>query len=247
MATVITHFYNESFLLPFWLRHHTQLFEHGILIDYASTDDSADICRTLAPDWEYCQSRNGDFNAANCDAEVIDLERAVNGYKIALTTTEFLYCPDLDGLLSGIGNAARVKPVALVDTAPRSILSHSAPLSTQCHTGFFGGYMEPFKARTLHCYPDGAYEVGRHSTHHLDVAVYPEGALIGWYGFAPWVPQMRERKLQIQNRIPDDDKQRGHGVQHLINHAELDAKWRELIPLATDLRQNAEYASVVGV
>ena len=42
--TVICHFRNEEVLLPFWLRHHALLFDHGILIDYGSV-----IVHVMAP------------------------------------------------------------------------------------------------------------------------------------------------------------------------------------------------------
>ena len=44
-TTVISHFYNEEYLLPWWLAHHTKLFDHGILINKGSTDRSVEICK----------------------------------------------------------------------------------------------------------------------------------------------------------------------------------------------------------
>jgi FkbM family methyltransferase len=40
MTTLIGHFRNEEYLLPWWLRHHVPMFDHGVLIDYSSTDAS---------------------------------------------------------------------------------------------------------------------------------------------------------------------------------------------------------------
>jgi hypothetical protein len=34
MITVISHIFNEEYLLPFWLEHHRTIFDHGIIIDY---------------------------------------------------------------------------------------------------------------------------------------------------------------------------------------------------------------------
>ena len=48
-TTVITHFWNEEILLPYWLKHHLELFDHGILINYRSTDKSVEIIKELAP------------------------------------------------------------------------------------------------------------------------------------------------------------------------------------------------------
>ncbi|MBJ3789276.1 glycosyltransferase family 2 protein, partial [Bacillus sp. OA1] len=43
--TIISHFYNEEYLLPWWLMHHTKIFDHGILINRGSTDRSVEICK----------------------------------------------------------------------------------------------------------------------------------------------------------------------------------------------------------
>lgn len=54
MRTVLCHFYNEEYLLPWWLKHHRSMFDHGALIDHGSTDNSLDICRQLVPEWRTC-------------------------------------------------------------------------------------------------------------------------------------------------------------------------------------------------
>lgn len=47
--TVISHVYNEEYLIPFWLEHHKHMFSHGIIIDYNSTDRTLDIVREICP------------------------------------------------------------------------------------------------------------------------------------------------------------------------------------------------------
>ena len=42
-ATIITNIFNEEYLLPFWLDYHRRIFDHGIVIDYDSTDRSIEI------------------------------------------------------------------------------------------------------------------------------------------------------------------------------------------------------------
>ena len=37
--TVIAHFYNEEFMMEWWLKHHLNLFDHGILINHKSGID----------------------------------------------------------------------------------------------------------------------------------------------------------------------------------------------------------------
>ena len=59
---LITHFYNEEFLLPYWIRHHASMFDHAVLIDYGSTDNSRQIIQDLAPStWSVILSKNKKF------------------------------------------------------------------------------------------------------------------------------------------------------------------------------------------
>lgn len=88
-ATVVTHIYNEEFLLPFWIRHHLKRFDHGVVINYASTDKSKAIIENLAPTWTVIESPFADFDAAKLDELVESIEANIEGVKIALTTTEF--------------------------------------------------------------------------------------------------------------------------------------------------------------
>ena len=69
--TVLSHIYNEEYLLPLWLNHHKKHFDHGIIIDYNSTDHSVEIIREICPTWEVHTSKNRDFDARLCDAEII--------------------------------------------------------------------------------------------------------------------------------------------------------------------------------
>ncbi len=244
MAVIITHIFNEEMMLKWWMPHHAAMFDHGIVIDYASTDRSLEIVRQFAPDWEIVQSRNEFFRAADIDIEVMDIERGVAGWKCVLTSTEFLHC-DLDKLTNDLSNegfdAAQIKPVAMVDRQERTFADYTAPLDTQCVYGYVGGWIEPYKSRVFHRHRDGAYNVGRHSTNHQNVKMYPGGALLKWYGFAPWTPEMRIRKMQIHSRIPADDVARGLGYQHMVNAEQLRAMWQQEVPLAIDLRKDPEY------
>jgi hypothetical protein len=204
----------------------------------------------LAPTWEVRQSRNAEFGAAACDTEVMEIEREITGWKIVLTTTEFLYCNDLPALLSNIEsqglNGAKIRPVAMVDMQERVDIDANLPLELQCHTGFLGGFMEPYKSRLIHRHVDGAYSIGRHYTGRTDIARYPEGALLLWFGYAPWTSQTKARRLQIQNRIPESDKKGGLGVHHIMDEAALYTSWQEMVKQSSDLRQVPEYTAVVG-
>lgn len=245
MATVITHVYNESFMLGFWLRHHVPMFDHGIIIDYASTDNTATLCKELAPNWEVRPSRNDCFRAADCDAEVMDVERGLGDtWKIALTATEFL-CGDVTAATESLAiegcAAALTRPVAMVDLHEHVALDYDTPLVDQCHTGYLTGFSMQYKARLLHRHADGAYTLGRHDTNLPNVKHYADGLLCKWFGFAPWVPELRARRMQIQTRIPQDDKDRGYGFQHQVNEASLTAMWQSEVAISGDLRNEPDY------
>ena len=76
-STVISHIFNEEYILPWWLEHHKKIFDHGIIIDYASTDRSLEIIKEICPTWEVVQSKNAEFNAMAVDVEVLEYERKI--------------------------------------------------------------------------------------------------------------------------------------------------------------------------
>ena len=95
---LFSHFYNEEYLLPCWLRHHVPMFDHGVMFDYESTDRSVEIIRELAPHWEVRPSINGSvFYSRAIEKEIIDAENELSQdtWKIILNTTEFLLAGDL--------------------------------------------------------------------------------------------------------------------------------------------------------
>ena len=132
-ATLLSHFRNEAYLLPWWINHHKEHFDQAILIDYHSTDDSRDIVRDLAPaGWKIITSVNRNFSASLVDQEVMQIEASLTGAKIVLNTTEFLV-GDLSGVLDSIGERGAIRPwgATLVDTQPERIPSYSAQLLSQ--------------------------------------------------------------------------------------------------------------------
>ena len=103
--TVLTNVYNEEYLLPFWLEHHKNIFDHGIVVDYNSTDNSMDIIRKYCPTWEIIKTKNEAFGAIEIDKEFMELEKNISGYKIVLNTTEFLLSKiDIRTILPDIPN-----------------------------------------------------------------------------------------------------------------------------------------------
>jgi nucleoside-diphosphate-sugar epimerase len=66
---LITHIYNEEFMLPYFIRHHAGMFDHAIVIDYNSMDASRSILAREAPaTWRIVQARHPqEFGAEQLD------------------------------------------------------------------------------------------------------------------------------------------------------------------------------------
>ncbi|SDM84544.1 Glycosyl transferase family 2 [Methylobacterium phyllostachyos] len=250
--TVISHFYNEGYLMRWWIEHHLNMFDHGILIDYNSTDDTRDIINQYAPHWTVVNSRNSHFSAVDCDAEVMDIENSISGWKIALNTTEFLCCEDLDGLLQRAesdGDTALVSQgVIIADPINKRLPEpdRSKSLVAQHHFGFFeADEVLSFlrfrsRERLLHCRMDGAYRLGRHETYHTGVKQCDD-LLVLWFGFGPWTEDMIARKLNIKHRIPQKDRELKLGFHHLLDYQELEILRQTEAEKAQDLRNVEVY------
>jgi hypothetical protein len=206
--TIVSHVYNEEYLLPFWLNHHKKYFSDGIIIDYDSTDKSVEIITSICPNWKVIKSRNSEFDAALIDQEVMDVESTISGTRICLNTTEFIV-----GDFSKVGGELIIPSVVMVDKENEKI-EFSDLLEERTN----GIRYEKNQIRGCRCMHDGGtrYSLGRHF-HHPNT----EDFLILWYGFSPWNKENVNRKLQIQNRISERDKRMGHGFQHLTNEESL--------------------------
>ncbi len=249
---VITHFFNEEYLLPWWLQHHRPLFDHGVLIDYHSTDRSVEICRDLVPGWEVITSENADFSGILCDFEVMKHEQRFPGcWKIALNTTEFLVAPALPEMerrvLANDMSGVRLPGAIMVDAQPSDAPDYDRPLVEQKRTGIWESTIDfralkipgltfPTRNRLYHRFDIGAYFPGRHASHLPgQINGSPEFAAIWWYGFSPWTDAFKRRKLGIDARRPTFDRKHGMGIQHKVNTPELDLRWSHLVPMASDL------------
>ena len=211
-ATVLCHFYNEEYLLPFWLKHHGAIFDHGIMIDYHSTDRSVELIKELCPTWEIRTSRNPQFDADSVDQEVMDIETQVSGYKIALNVTEFLIASkpfertDADQCFRIESYIVMPDSTQTEPKDEKEFISHIDKLAFQTERGY----------RSLHSYSNGFYSIGRHSSYHPSETI--SSLFIVWCGFYPWNEKTIKRKLQIKDKIPETDKEVGRGFQHLWEH-----------------------------
>lgn len=214
MRTVITHFYNEEYLLPWWLEHHKKIFDFGILIDYASTDRSLEICKEICPHWQILQSPNEKFGYATNDKEVEFCERQLSGWRIALTLTEFLV-GDVNKLMHNEPHDSQYSLPMIIFASynPSGTLDYSKPLWEQCTTGLPYTHFEIAQmSRSLHNFNYMVYQPGRHFWPHTteDAAIFKfSNCLIG--------KGMINRRLQIQHRVSDDDLKSGIADQHVYH------------------------------
>ncbi|MDP9995608.1 hypothetical protein J2W28_001696 [Variovorax boronicumulans] len=254
MRTVICHFFNEEYMLPWWLRHHLSLFDHGVLIDHGSTDNSVEICRTLAPEWRVVRSRLTHFDAFLTDLEVMNYENELPGWKIALNVTEFLMSSSplaeverflLDSGKKGCGASGML----MVDPNPGSQPDPDKPLPLQQHFGIDDNAIAdpadraalamshaPQRNRFYHRLQVGMYQPGRHHSYHPDAATRLFDLMIFHYGYAPWNDQMKQRKMQIAGKILPEHLINQWGGQHFRKSAELDQDHARISAGAVDLR-----------
>jgi hypothetical protein len=226
--TIISHFYNEEYLLPWWLEHHKKIFDHGIMINYHSTDESVNIIKRICPDWQIIDTRNECFDAVEVDKEIMDIELNLEGWRIVLNTTEFIVgnFKILESIEEGKGDIT-IPAIVMVDTPENEMkyLSNEESLFENRHQGLIPDTEKKFNirfARRLgnYFYP---YAPGRHFS-NINTTAF----IILWYGFSPFNRKLLNRKLQIQNKIPDSDKNKGYGAQHITDIEEQKSKLHEL-------------------
>merc|ERR1711935_452023 len=235
---LVTHFNNEEFLLPYWIKHHANMVDTAILIDYASSDDSVNIIKQLAPaSWKVVQSTTGDvFGAIDCDEQVLRWENEhPNDWVIALTITEFLVHPNLKRMLrevqpkdaSGVVLRFPALVIAGDDKEPlernisllRQRSAYMIPEGHQAY-GLWGHYSRILHLNTAKTYK---YSPGRHglclvtSKHkHCTPSVAIPAASEGFimkFMWTPW-PEVVLRKLNVGKHVPKSDVVLSFGFQH---------------------------------
>lgn len=232
--TIISHFYNEEYLLPHWLNHHKKIFKNGIMIDYDSTDNSVEIIKDMCPDWRIVKSVNKDFDHIHLNHEVEHYERQVSGFRICLNTTEFIL-GDFNSL-SSMTNKTQllIPPICMIDHPDLEYQELSGDLFKNRTWGFDYRTNFHFKmARSLHNFPMVSYPTGRHYTNYNT-----ENFVILWYGFSPFNKQLLKRKLQIQDRMSKRDKSVGAGFHHITNEENLYQELKNHQKISRDLSED---------
>lgn len=205
--TLISHFFNEEYLLPWWLNHHKKFFNDAILIDYNSTDNSCDIIKEICPNWKIIKTQNSHFDSRAIDLEVTEIEKSITGWRICLNTTEFLV-----GDYSIIDTLKNKKQLFIsnfifVDNTT-NILDSNKSIYDQIFNGFHdNGYNSDIglggrSLRSLHnTYIRYPYKGGRHFFNKNSV----NNLYIFYYGYLLGIEQIIQRKLQIQTKMSNQE------------------------------------------
>jgi hypothetical protein len=229
--TILTHFYNEEYLLPWWLEHHKKHFDWGVLINYGSTDRSVEIIKDICPEWKVVDSINDWFDARMCDREVMQYERQIPGWKITLNVTEFLV-GDFSVLNEKLDQELKIPCTVMVDDDPNNQAIYSVPLIEQKRFGvpYNEGGSTLRRSRCIHNKKEVQYPLGRHFESYDN-----ESLRVLWYGWAPYNEELKRRKLQVQTRIPESDKAQGYGREHIVTSEELDKQYFQLKKRTVDV------------
>ncbi|MDQ0417046.1 hypothetical protein J2Z48_001218 [Croceifilum oryzae] len=248
--TVIAHFYNEEYLLPWWLMHHTKIFDHGILINKGSTDRSVEICKEYAPHWEIRHSDTGSFfDVFQTDHEVMKAETEAIGWKMVLNITEFLCFADRTKFLRSLSKLGsqmyHIEGIFMVDhpNERHKELTYERPLVEQKYHGYLLDQLRwhyigsNSRGRFIHCHSHGSYVPGRHSSGHHSIP-YPDHAYLLWFGYSPWNEEIVQRKLQIAPTLAPHPTA---GIHHRVDRNQLETWYTEISQKTTDLRLTNEY------
>lgn len=213
-VTCILHIYNEEYLLPFWLRHHKNIFDDCIIIDYHSTDRSLDICKEICPEWKIITTKNLFFGAMALDREIEDIEKTVDDFKIVLTITEFLV---LHRPIKDILEEYKNKKIAFKMNifSPYSLINYEPVSLNELWKNLLNHdirFQEDRLNRIMHNHKQGHYKIGRHGSYHKTIDT--NDMCLVWFGFYPMNELLLQRKLQIKNKIPESDKNAGFGWHH---------------------------------
>jgi hypothetical protein len=254
VRTVICHFKNEAYLLQWWLRHHVQLFDYGVMIDSGSTDGSADLVRQIAPHWRLVKSRCTELDMYLLGLEIETYEWELPpGWKITLTATEFLMpCRPLELIEREAEEDNRrgcsASGIFCVDPTPGREPDPNQPLPLQVPWGIdFNAITSPeahplwpfpMFNRFYHSLPVGMYMPGRHSSYHQDSKTRNPELMIFRFTLAPWNEAMLQRRLQMKSEIIDDDLKRGWGHNHIRNREQHQYEYERSRAYTADLYQH---------
>ena len=219
-TTLLTNIYNEEYLLPMWLNHHKDMFDDIVIIDYNSTDNSIEICKKICPKCKIITTRNKYFDAQDIDNEFMDIENNIEGIKIVLNTTEFLFCKtSINDIF-----VDRSQPLSfyIKTISPYSKKNYDINNNYELFNNLLNEdivFHDDRGVRYLHNYKNGNYDIGRHGSYNISNLT--NEAYIIWFGYYPMNDKLLKRKLQIQQNISQRDKDNKYGFQHLMSKEEM--------------------------
>lgn len=236
-------------LLLYWLEHHRRLFDHGVITLYPSKDNSEEIIRTMCPDWDIVKPvHHPMYSCAGADKEVMTQERKHKGWKMALNITEFAVTQNLADVVKSVSRETKCIPpidVAVMVDTPETVddkLDPDLPLLHQKHHGLFSRAYPLWTcrhARQLHRGRHGDYDVGRHNSRVKPQAKSPL-LYVAWFVWSPYY-MIRERKLAMQDQLPEVDVATNRGWQHMVTAEEQDARFAKVSAIAYDLNRDSGY------
>jgi len=238
-TTLLTNVFNEEYLLPFWLQHHKNMFDDIVIVDYNSTDRSMEICKRIWPNCKIIKTRNSCFDARAIDSEFMDIENSIEGIKMVLNTTEFLFC---ETTIKDLFKDGAIASYGILQIEPYSLKNYTINNTYELFSNLLNDdvvYRADRGLRQLHNYPNGNYTTGRHNTHNPNV-IRTNKAYVLWTGFYPMNDDLLKRKLQIQQNIPQSDKDLGLGYHHLVDRHTLLAMNTEKTGSGVKLKEISE-------
>jgi hypothetical protein len=238
MKTVLCHFYNEEYLLPWWLSHHRKIFDHGIMVNYGSTDNSVDIIKQYCPTWLVVDTCNENFDPDLATQELEYYESSLKGARIALNVTEFLYGDynNINLLDSPEPYRILIPCTSIIDPSHNRWYDPGKELLESCRPVGIS-YKDDFQfraARSMHnC--SITYPIGRH---YYSGEISDMDLVIFWHGYAPWNEKIIKRKLSIGPKMPELTEQNKLSAwQHRVSREELFVMYKSLVARSTDMTE----------
>ena len=243
MKIALINTYNEEYLMKWWLPHHVEKFDAGVVVDYDSNDGTIDLIRKYAPHWQIIQSRNKTFGAAENDQEFMDIERQIQyqyprSWMIVLNATEFLI-GETKKLEDKPFRIQKLVPCHMMIDPKEKAFTEPDPNISLIKQRTFGvefnysDRFDPFNNDlTRLTSSEGLPHPNRlmrslcnGESYYLYTSMYGPGRhywgspcedfAILWYGaYSPFNENQIKRRTQIQHKIPKSDFDRGNSLHH---------------------------------
>lgn len=204
--TLLSHMRNEELLLPMWLTYHKTIFDHGIIVDYDSTDRSQDIIKQICPTWEVKPTTVRDANGVAqfipryTDREMMEIEKAIDGFKQILNTTEFFVVTD-PNFRDTLKRNVAYRPsgwdlIGRQPADPTNILELLDSVSCVRH--------DPGRGRYFHDLKPASYRIGRHflNTRRALIKSHPSMHVFHLCTPFPYSERFYERALRVKDLLP---------------------------------------------